>query len=160
MFAIHRIKKSYLIAVGIVFFLIVILVVKGQSVALPKNITCNTVENVRIVLDNQFGVKDFINQFDLQIQSGTEKKVVITIPSEFNDVYENYNALQKKQGFDLSKYKGDTAVRYTYNVKDYPTGADVKANVIVCDNRVIAGDLCTVILGGGMSTLDDKTIEK
>ncbi|MCC8016625.1 MAG: DUF4830 domain-containing protein, partial [Clostridiales bacterium] len=34
----------------------------------------------------------------------TEKS--ITIPQEFNDAYNDYNEIQKNQGFDLEKYKG------------------------------------------------------
>ena len=32
----------------------------------------------------------------------------VRIPVEFDDVYEEYNALQRKQGFDLRKYRAHT----------------------------------------------------
>ncbi len=159
MFAIHRIKKSYIIAVGVASLLFVTLIVKGLFFSMPSSITCNTVKNVRIVIDDSFTVADFLKQFDLQVDISTEEKVSINIPAEFNDVYENYNTIQQKQGFNLVNYKGEAATRYTYSIDNYPTEAQIKANVIICNNRVIAGDLCTVTFGGSMSTLDDKTIE-
>ena len=41
-------------------------------------------------------------------------------------------------GFDLSKYKGDRAKKYTYRVTNYPDSkVDVNANLIVYKNKVI-----------------------
>lgn len=40
----------------------------------------------------------------------------VRIPVEFDDVYEEYNALQRKQGFDLRKYRAHTVKRYTYEL--------------------------------------------
>ena len=82
----------------------------------------------------------------------------ITIPAEFNQVYENYNNLQKSQGIDLALYKGKVAKRYTFDVLNDKADYDVKANIIVLENRIIAGDLCTYALDGMMTTLSDKTM--
>ena len=160
MFVIHKVRKSYVIACGIVLLIVISIAVNTLFISSPNSITCNTVENVRILIDDTFTVEDFLRQFDLQPNAHSKEKLAINIPWEFNAVYENYNGLQQKQGFDLSKHKGKYAVKYTYNIDNYATGAQVKANVIVCDNRVIAGDLCTVTLNGTMSTLDDKKIEE
>ncbi|MBR3149969.1 MAG: DUF4830 domain-containing protein [Eubacterium sp.] len=72
---------------------------------------------------------------------GTSEKE-ITIPASFNRVYENYNAIQKKQGFDLSKYKGKTATMYTYNITNYKDNKNVIANLMICDGVLIGADLC------------------
>ncbi|MBR2278281.1 MAG: DUF4830 domain-containing protein [Eubacterium sp.] len=66
----------------------------------------------------------------------------ITIPASFNQVYENYNALQKEHGFDLEPYKGKAATIYTYNITNYRDGKKVIANLLVCDGKLIAADLC------------------
>ena len=55
---------------------------------------------------------------------------------------EEHNALQKSQGFDLKKYAGFEAVRYTYEVKNHPTATGrVVADMIVYRNKVIAADV-------------------
>ncbi len=72
---------------------------------------------------------------------GTSEKE-ITIPSEFNRVYENYNAVQKQQGFDLEKYKGKKATIYTYNITNYKNNKNVLANLLICDGVLIGADLC------------------
>ncbi len=73
----------------------------------------------------------------------------ITIPSEFSQTYEEYNALQKSMGFDLRQFMGKRATLYTYTVKNYEkTSGDVRASLIVCDKKIIAADLYLYEQGG------------
>jgi len=75
----------------------------------------------------------------------------IRIPREFNDVYETYNQLQLEQGFDLRDYCGMEATRYTYKVINYAESDDfVVADLIVCQNELIAGDIQSAALDGFM----------
>lgn len=78
----------------------------------------------------------------------------ITIPAVFSPVYEKYNSLQQKQGYDLSKYKGEAAARYTYKINNYKGFDSVEAHILVWGGRVIGGDLCSTELNGFMKTLD------
>ena len=83
----------------------------------------------------------------------TECKVVI-IPAEFNEVYEKYNDLQKKQGFDLSKYKGKTVEIYTYEVKNYPDHEkNMVCNLMVHEDVLIGGDVSCIEIDGFMQGL-------
>lgn len=66
----------------------------------------------------------------------------ITIPQHFGEIYEEYNELQKSQGFDLKKYAGEEAVLYRYTVLNCPEYPDnVTANMVICGNILIACDL-------------------
>ncbi len=78
----------------------------------------------------------------------------IQIPYEFDDVYEKYNEIQMSQGFDLSKYKGKRVVKYTYDVLNYPNEPEVSLNLLVCKNKLIAGDVCSKKQGGFMHGLE------
>ena len=79
----------------------------------------------------------------------------IVIPDEFTGVYAEYSRLQQEQGFDLSKYSGREAVRYTYRVLNHPTCSDpVVADLIICRGKLIAGDIQCTALDGFMSTLE------
>lgn len=83
----------------------------------------------------------------------TEKTV--TIPSEFGEVYEAYNDLQKKQGFDLSRYRSREATVYTFPVISVD-GAHTdftEAHVMVCDDKVIGADISSTAIDGGMAAL-------
>ena len=57
----------------------------------------------------------------------------ITVPKNWNDIYTEYNELQRQQGFDLVPYKGKAAVEYEYFVDD-----TLNASVLVSENRIIA----------------------
>ena len=53
--------------------------------------------------------------------------------------------MQKKQSFDLEKYKGEIVKKWTYNVNNFPgyenkTGY-VQANLLIYNGNVIAADI-------------------
>ncbi len=80
--------------------------------------------------------------------------VEVTVPARFDAVYEDYNALQKSVGLDLSRYRGKKVMRYTYtvtNCKDYD--GHVTATLLVYKNRVIGGDVCSSEIGGFLQGL-------
>jgi len=73
----------------------------------------------------------------------------VVIPARFDQIYESYNDIQKTQGFDISRYKGEKVTKYTYLVKNYPQEPEgVAANLLVYQGRLIAADLCSLELGG------------
>ena len=80
----------------------------------------------------------------------------VTLPEEWNEVYEQYNSLQKQQGFDLEKYKGRTVEIYTYPVLNYEGHTDkdcMQLTLMVCGGELIGGDVCCTELGGFMQGL-------
>ena len=85
-----------------------------------------------------------------------ESEKEITIPEQFNDVYNNYNSVLKKQGFDLEKYRGKTATLYTYNITNYGKAEDIIADLIVCDGVLIGADLCNPSAEHGFLKALDK----
>ncbi len=87
----------------------------------------------------------FLEQFGYSVTGEPIESVDVTLPDEFDRVFSGYNELQKAQGLDLSKYRGKTVTRYTYEVTNYPgeNNGTVWANVIVRKGRVIGGDICS-----------------
>lgn len=90
----------------------------------------------------------FLENFGWDVSDEPIEVCEIILPENFDEVYKRYNELQKTQGLNLEKYKGRRAKRWTYTVLNYPSDDEVHANVIVCDNKIIAGDICSVALGG------------
>ncbi len=94
---------------------------------------------------------NYLKQFGWEVKEEPSEIVEVAIPTEFNDVYEKYNVIQKKQGFDLSAYRGKSVKRWTYDVTNYPDNRpNVKANILVFDGKVIGGDICSLELDGFM----------
>ncbi len=100
----------------------------------------------------------YLESFGWQVGELVEEQS-ITIPKKFNEVYTEYNTLQQSQGFDLSKYGGLEATRYTYEIKNYPgvTGR-VVADIIVYRGQVIAGDVQHIASDGFMAGLTYPTL--
>ena len=68
-------------------------------------------------------------------------------------IYENYNKLQKSQGYDLSLFKGVTVTQYTYEVKNYPTDEVVLVHLLVYDGVIIGADVMSTAADGFMQGL-------
>lgn len=91
----------------------------------------------------------FLSQFGWRVEQTPVEEVEVTVPEKFDKVFNGYNEIQKRQGLDLSKYKGKTVTRYTYEVTNYENeNGKVYANVIVYRNKVIGGDVCSAKVGG------------
>ena len=93
----------------------------------------------------------FLSSFGWEFDSSYTKKEV-TIPKEFNDVYSEYNKIQKAQGCDLEKYCGKTVELYTYRITNYPQKENdyIYANILVYNGNVIGGDVCSTAKDGFM----------
>lgn len=93
--------------------------------------------------------REFLRQFGWEVGDSELESIEITVPDEFDKIMTEYNEIQRRQGLDLSKYKGKKVMRYTYQVTNYE-GYDgtVYANIIVYKNKVIGGDICTADVKG------------
>ena len=79
----------------------------------------------------------------------------LLIPAEMDDSYQEYLAMQTRQGFDLTKYAGRRVKRYTYQVTNYPTGEEgVQADLLICRNTVIGGEVLSPRLDGFLHGLE------
>lgn len=101
---------------------------------------------------------EFLKSLGWETSDGAINCREVTIPEEWNDVYTKYNELQLAQGFDLSKYKGKQAVIYSYTVLNYEGQPDnMVANLLICGDKLIGGDVSCTELGGFMQGLAKKT---
>lgn len=93
--------------------------------------------------------RDYLTGFGWTLDEKSEEKQ-LTIPESWNEVYLDYNEVQKNQGFDLSDYKGKQVTLYTYTINNYK-GADegIVADMLVCDGVLIGGDVCNTSADDG-----------
>lgn len=93
----------------------------------------------------------FLESFGWEVEEQEAEIVGVLIPKEFDGVYLKYNAIQKTQGCDLSRYNGKQCKRYTYVIKNYPGNPEnVRANLLVYRDKIIGGDICSLELDGFM----------
>ena len=112
--------------------------------------------------DNDEKNIEFLNEYGWEVTGECVEREKVEIPEVFDEVYSNYNSLQKLAGLDISDCKGKSAVRYTYIVTNFPdeTKEEIRANVLTVNGRPIAGDIMTVSLDGFMVSLDYLRIGK
>ena len=85
-------------------------------------------------------------------ETATEIKDIV-IPENFSAVYEKYNNLQKQAGFDLKNYRGKNAKVYSYSLQN---DTEKQIHLIVCEDRLIGGDVASLKLNGNMTGLKRK----
>lgn len=141
-----KVKKSsfaiLVISAVIIVFAVVLAVVVGS-----KN-------KVVYSLKTEPQRQSFLKEMGWEVSEEYDECRVVIIPEKFNDVYKNYNELQKQQGFDLEKFKGKTVEIYTYTVKNYPDHEkNIVASLMVYEGELIGGDVSCVELDGFMQGL-------
>ena len=104
----------------------------------------------------------FVQSLGIEIKTPAYNKAEVDLPRVFDAVYNKYNAIQKQQGFDLTKYCGKTLRRYTFEVTNYPLaqhgindGAKVYLTVFVHKSKFVGGDISCREGGGLVTTFVD-----
>lgn len=90
----------------------------------------------------------FLNSLGYSVLSKSETHKTITLPFEFDHVYDSYNQLQKTADFDLSSFRGCEADMYTYNLTEFETLKEASVSLIVYRNKIIGGDVSSLEKGG------------
>ena len=93
----------------------------------------------------------FLEKCGWKIERSSAETEEVYIPAVFSEVYERYNAIQLKQGYDLSKYKGERVIKYSFTVTNYKGFDNVQAHVLTWGGKIIVGDICSTELNGFMT---------
>ena len=100
---------------------------------------------------------EFLTSMGWDVSSSPVESSQVRIPSEDTEIFSRYNALQKSQGYDLSRFAGKTAMRYVYKVNNYPNATEpVYATMLVYKNQVIGGDITDTAAKGVIQGFQKK----
>lgn len=91
----------------------------------------------------------YLQSLGLAVEDSDVSQREIVIPDNFNELYKEYNSLQKKAGFNLSQYKNKTATLYTFPIGN----GKEQAHLIVYKGEIIGGDIENINVNGGMKPL-------
>lgn len=132
-----KILLALLVAAALVLALVLIFGGRGQQAA-----------QTSAIASNDSRVK-FLESFGWQVTPAPKETTQVRIPQESGEMFQRYNALQKGQGYDLSKYAGKKVMRYVYTLTNYPGAQEpVYATVLVYKNKVIGGDVTDTSVKG------------
>ena len=145
----NTLKFFCVIAVSLAVLCTIVLMIPEYTPVSTKAVATEAEKYNYTKIKTPEDVVNFLSQFGWECSESAKEEVTLTIPKEFDKIMKTYNEVQKQQGLDLEKYKGKDVVRYTYEITNYP-GAEGKviANLIVCKNRVIGGDICSADVNG------------
>lgn len=111
-------------------------------------------------------LQNFINSLGIEVKTPAYNSVDIELPRVFDAVYKKYNDIQKQQGFDLSKYKGKTLHRYTFEVTNYPipestpeTNGKIYLTLFKYKDKIVGGDISSRDFGGFVKTFLDFSLD-
>ena len=93
----------------------------------------------------------FLARYGWETDVSSCETAEIRVPPDFNPVYTRYNELQLSQGLDLSAFRGETLLRVTFTVTNYPgyeNSGLIRGNVFLDGETVAAADLCSVEING------------
>ena len=135
-------KKLAIIAAGVVAVVVALMLLLGGRESTPTSSPAVSGNDDRV---------QFLNSFGWEVVTSPIQTSQVRIPADSSQMFERYNALQKTQGYDLSKYAGKTVMRYVYTVKNYPGATEpVYATLLISNNQVIGGDITDTAATGLM----------
>lgn len=138
-------KLALILGVLVLVILGLVLLLSGGSepAATPTAAVANNDDRVKYLTD-----------LGWEVNASPTETMQVKIPSEPNEVFDRYNALQLTQGFDLSKLGGKTVMRYVYQVNNYPGATEpVYATLLVYKNKIIGGDITDTAAKGKVQPL-------
>lgn len=129
------------IAILVVVVAVLILIFSGGKSDVKDNAVAVSSNDDRVAFLAGFGWS--VNAEPVQTQK-------VLIPSGTpGEVFTRYNKLQISQGYDLTKYAGKEAMRYVYEILNYPEATEpVYATILVYDGTVIGGDVTSTSADG------------
>lgn len=96
----------------------------------------------------------FLESLGWTVDKATVEQKDVIIPKQFSDIYNQYNNIQKAQGYDLSDYRGMEVTIYSFDIQNYSGySGRVVADVYVHNKKVIGGDIHSIELDGFMQGL-------
>lgn len=100
------------------------------------------------------GCAAYLEKLGWQVEPDPLETLRLRLPEDLTAEYGEYIALQKEQGLPFADCGGQTVCRYTFRLTNYPGGrTDAQANLYLCGQSVIAGDVMLLGEGGGQLPL-------
>lgn len=149
-FSVKASKKKIFIVLAVILLVVTSVIVIQKFINTEPKVSSGGNEYVLCAKTNEDRIT-FLEQFGWKVNPEPIEIKDVTIPAEFNDVYIQYNNVQKEQGLDLEPYAGKCCKQWVYSVKNYPQQPDMHATILVFENKVIGGDLSTAALDGFMT---------
>ena len=147
-------KLKKILVTAVIFLLTVIggLVYVSKQEVLPAS----TIGSINMKATDNAERVAFFAQFGLEAAEEPLEVKEIVIPAEFDENYNKYNEIQKKQGIDLEPFKGVRVKYWSYEILNYPgfenSDGRIRGNLLIYNGIIVGGDISDIALDGFMHT--------
>lgn len=136
----------YMLLLGAALVALILVVGSAKRASLPGRQDCHAASDQECAA--------YLEKLGWQVSASPIETLEFTLPDPLNASYQEYNALQLEQGFDLTPYAGRQVRRYSFPVSNYPGyPQQVQADLYLCDDTIIAGDILYYGVNGFVDTL-------
>lgn len=90
-------------------------------------------ESEKIYLSDEAEIVAFLEGKGYSPTKISEKEIII--PTVWNETFENYNLLQKEQGFDLHNLRGKTVMKYSF------VSGESEITLLISDGVLVGSDV-------------------
>ncbi|MCD8026800.1 MAG: DUF4830 domain-containing protein [Clostridiales bacterium] len=105
-----KLKRAALIliaaAAAVTAACLIIYTISARSNRVSDTATCDELGEYSLYAETAAEQRAFLARFGLTAEEEAASCEAVIIPSEFNEVYAEYNELQRKIGLDLERYSG------------------------------------------------------
>ena len=96
----------------------------------------------------------YLKSLGWEVDRDSESFRSVVVPQKLEGIMAQYNKIQLKQGYDLSRHLGESCRQYCYDVTNYPGGqGKVIVSLYLQNGKVIAGDVHSTAVNGFMHGL-------
>lgn len=150
-----KLKKR--IAAGIILTAALVLIIVLSNLFITHIKTTKKINgrNLDLNLHNVEDAKRLAEEFGMNTENAEVKSTAVQIPQRFNDVFVQYNDLQKAFGTDLEAYKGRQCIKYTVSVYDDSDSGGNTATLLAYNGILIGGDMSENAFDGTVKGLAD-----
>ena len=150
----RAVKAAVISAFAVFMIALCVIIAFGRRAAVPDFATADEVGKYSTLAGDTTAQVKFLSQFGIQADKSTKKTDTVTIPENFNEVYEDYNTLQNEAGLDLKPFRGEKVSRVVYKINK----KEGYATLLIFRGRVIGGHLSTGEYSDGYEALNYGSI--
>lgn len=147
------IKIAVISAFAVILTLLCVIIALNKRPPVPEYATADEIGNYSTEATDTKAQEKFLRQFGIKADTTTKRSDEVTIPSDFDEIYNNYNELQRAVGLDLTPFRGEKVSRVVFRLKD----KDKYATLLIFKSRVIGGHVSTGVYCDGYEALNGTT---
>ncbi|MCL2055648.1 MAG: DUF4830 domain-containing protein [Oscillospiraceae bacterium] len=158
-----RLRRSGLLAAALVLVFALVLGIRGIGSIWPASVAADSTGAPPAKAGKISGKTNedrvsFITSFGWEVLEEPVEILEVIIPKVFDEIYREYNNIQRAQGYNLEDHAGKRVKRYSYEITNYPgTDQPVRINVLVRKNKIIGGDVSSLDENGFIHGFEMKT---